>query len=208
MSKSEVPLSTMAPQPWSQPTRKPSSLAPSFMSVMRMVQVCLPRTSREEKMSGLSRAEVSFQMKYPGEPGCFPRQIEKIPTSSALMSVGCRPSSVASAASVRRRSWVKFVGNLASSDRCRITTLTSSCTSFQASELDVSGGPTPMIELKAAFFRTGMSADVASQKLRFTGSYGPMVTLSKPSLTVMLPLPKYMVCSSFASLKSGLWLLA
>mmetsp|Transcript_4394 Transcript_4394/g.12850 ORF Transcript_4394/g.12850 Transcript_4394/m.12850 type:complete len:212 (-) Transcript_4394:405-1040(-) len=189
MSKSDVPLSMIAPQPFPQPMGSSSWVSLIRRTLLMFtVQVCLPITGMCLKRAGCSRWLGSFQTKKPAEPGFLPKHTEKVEMLRACTMRNVLLISTESSRFFLMRSPCEAAGRNPCS-RSPVMKSTDRFSCVQASAAGVSGGPTPMIDWNLALWSTGMKALYASQKLRLTALNGPIDTRSKASVVCNMPLP-------------------
>mmetsp|Transcript_106831 Transcript_106831/g.312279 ORF Transcript_106831/g.312279 Transcript_106831/m.312279 type:complete len:285 (-) Transcript_106831:661-1515(-) len=203
-ASSEVPLSSRATQPslhakgpllgpvlrlWEEPGPADSSLGNDNWTLLKLtLQVCFPTTGTRWKTAGKSKALVSFQTRYPSEPGAVPRQREKEPTPKLSSIVGFLLTSMAASMLSFACLSAAFCGLMPSVYTLE-TLLIASWASSHASTPGVSGGPMPMIASNAEVERMGMWAPTTSQKVWFISAYGPMDSRSKACEEYVSPLP-------------------
>mmetsp|Transcript_36730 Transcript_36730/g.109690 ORF Transcript_36730/g.109690 Transcript_36730/m.109690 type:complete len:210 (-) Transcript_36730:505-1134(-) len=169
-ARSEVPVSTMAPQPFSQPTGISLTLETSVseegtnsraMLSSATPQVMVPTTGSLVVPAAPSRV-ISFQTIHPGEPTFRPRQVEKVrmlKLSNRDFWLSASLSSSSACALTLRRS--------CGTSLCIVLSLASISSSCLMVSLAVRsgwpGGPTPTMDWKPADRSSGMRHCWANQ---------------------------------------------
>mmetsp|Transcript_11629 Transcript_11629/g.32791 ORF Transcript_11629/g.32791 Transcript_11629/m.32791 type:complete len:232 (+) Transcript_11629:404-1099(+) len=171
ITRREVPLSTMAPQPWSQAMAltledlRPSE-SPRWTPVSLTPHVCSPLTGVFMNKLEFCRGMSSCQMKYPSDPTALPKQTEKLSTCRASNKESFRVElyNAASTLSLTNLLSLSTLDLLMGAGHSAVRFFQVSkrfCSSFTISQADDSGlpgGPTPTMAWNSECSNTGMSA--------------------------------------------------